>query len=82
MSMRQSSSAAVRAMFENLFWGATLVALIGVAALVAIGAAHAPRAVARAADSTQPDPRRSFGRKRGWRRLPWPVRHRGSLRVR
>lgn len=80
--MRQSSSAAVRGMFENLFWGATLVALIAVAALVAIGAAHAPRAVGRFAHAVQPDPRRSFGRKRGWRRFPWPARHRGSLRVR
>ncbi|MCJ2090124.1 hypothetical protein MKK88_29690 [Methylobacterium sp. E-005] len=54
-------------MFENLFWGATLTALIGAAALVAIGAAYGPRAARRDAEAAAPDPRRSFGRKRGWR---------------
>ncbi|MBE7201032.1 MAG: hypothetical protein INR70_24960 [Parafilimonas terrae] len=69
-------------MFENLFWGATLMALIGVAALVAIGAAYGPRAGGRNAEPAQPDPRRSFGRKRGWRRLPWAARRLGTLRPR
>jgi len=69
-------------MFENLFWGATLIALIGVAALVAIGAAHRPGDVRRVAEMAQPDPRRSFGRKRGWRRLVGAGRRPGSLRLR
>ncbi|WP_342105700.1 hypothetical protein [Methylobacterium sp. SI9] len=69
-------------MFENLFWGATLVALIGVAALVAIGAAHGPRMVGRGAEPAHLDPRRSFGRKRGWRRLSVLARQRSFLRPR
>ncbi|MCJ2070608.1 hypothetical protein MKK75_17720 [Methylobacterium sp. J-030] len=68
-------------MFENLFWGATLIALIAVAALVAIGAAHGPRMVGRDTEPAPPDPRRSFGRKRGWRRLPWAARRFGSPRL-
>lgn len=69
-------------MFENWFWGATLVALIGVAALVAIGAAQGPRVVRRNADLSQSDPRRSFGRKRRWRLLPWAARRPGTLPIR
>ncbi|MWV25931.1 hypothetical protein FVE89_28945 [Methylobacterium sp. 2A] len=69
-------------MFENLFWGATLIALIGVAALVAVGAAYRPRVVRRDMETAQPDPRRSFGRKRGWRRLPAAARRTGFLRQR
>ncbi|SDO09272.1 hypothetical protein SAMN05216360_114188 [Methylobacterium phyllostachyos] len=69
-------------MFENLFWGATLIALICVAALVAIGAAHRPRDVRRVAEVVQTDPRRSFGRKRGWRRLVGAPRRPGSVRLR
>jgi hypothetical protein len=56
-------------MFESLFWCAALVALIGSAALVAIGATIQPRIIRK--DDPYPkgiDPRRIFGRKRRWRR--------------
>ena len=32
-------------MFESLFWGAAIIALVGSAALVAIGAAVQPRII-------------------------------------
>jgi hypothetical protein len=70
-------------MFENLFWGASLVALIGSAALVAIGATLQPRIDRRDdADRYLPDPRRIFGRKRRWRRAPRIARRIGSLPLR
>ncbi|MCJ2121905.1 hypothetical protein [Methylobacterium sp. J-077] len=67
-------------MFESLFWGAAIVALIGSAALVAIGAAVQPRIVQKddlAAGIL--DPRRTFGRKRRWRRPSRVARRLGSL---
>lgn len=67
-------------MFENLFWGATLTALIGAAALVAIGAAYGPRAARRGVEPASPDPRRSFGRKRRWR-LPRGAGRLGAPRL-
>lgn len=71
-------------MFESLFWGAALVALIGSAGLVAIGATIQPRLIRK--DDPDPyvaDPRRMFGRKRRWRRAaPRVGRRLGSLPLR
>ncbi|SDA20826.1 hypothetical protein SAMN02799622_02593 [Methylobacterium sp. UNC378MF] len=67
-------------MFESVFWGAVLVALIGSAVLVAIGASVQPRLGRKMeVDPRLSDSRRTFGRKRRWprttRRLgPLPVR--------
>jgi hypothetical protein len=56
-------------MFESLFWGAALVALIGSAALVAIGSTIQPRIMRKDdLEARGYDRRRTFGRKRRWRR--------------
>jgi hypothetical protein len=70
-------------MFENLFWGAAIIALVGSAALVAIGAAVQPRIIQK--DSLASgilDPRRRFGRKRRWRRSSRVAQRLGSLPLR
>ncbi|MBA9062717.1 MULTISPECIES: hypothetical protein [Methylobacterium] len=70
-------------MFESMFWGAALVALIGSAAIVAIGASFQPGLSRRnAVDPRVPDPRRTFGRKRRWRRPPRVARRIGPLPMR
>ncbi|MBE7203077.1 MAG: hypothetical protein INR70_35510 [Parafilimonas terrae] len=66
-------------MFESWFLGPALVALIGAAALVAIGASRQAPVVRReGAGGRLPDPRRVFGRKRRWRR-PAPMARRLRL---
>jgi hypothetical protein len=70
-------------MFESLFWGAALVALIGSAGLVAIGASLQPRFFRRGAGELRlPDHRRTFGRKRRWRRPLRAGRRLGPLPLR
>ncbi|WCS26038.1 hypothetical protein LOK46_04150 [Methylobacterium sp. NMS14P] len=70
-------------MFENVFWGAVLVALIGSAALVAIGASVQPRLGRRMeVDARLSDPRRTFGRKRRWARPPRAMRRLRLLALR
>ncbi|MDP4004930.1 hypothetical protein [Methylobacterium sp. NEAU K] len=64
-------------MFESLFWGAAMVALVGSAALVAIAATVQPGIIHKDDLETRlADPRRIFGRKRRWRRA---TRRLGSL---
>ncbi|KST58893.1 MAG: hypothetical protein ABW026_03105 [Microvirga sp.] len=70
-------------MFESLFWGAAIIALVGSAALVAIGAAVQPPIIQKDdLASGILDPRRTFGRKRPWRRPSRVVRRLGSLPLR
>ncbi|MEE7504183.1 hypothetical protein ACLBXO_27295 [Methylobacterium sp. C33D] len=70
-------------MFESVFWGAVLVALIGSAALVAIGASVPPRSGRKMeVDARLSDPRRIFGRKRRWPRPPRTMRRPGLLPLR
>ncbi|MGU3388404.1 hypothetical protein ACLBYG_28160 [Methylobacterium sp. D53M] len=70
-------------MFESVFWGAVLVALIGSAALVAIGASVQPRLGRKMEmDARLADPRRTFGRKRRWARPPGTMRRPGLLPMR
>ncbi|MGH1590997.1 hypothetical protein ACRBEV_24835 [Methylobacterium phyllosphaerae] len=70
-------------MFESIFWGAALVALIGSAALVAIGASLQPRHGRRnTLDPRLTDPRRTFGRKRFRGRAPRAMRRLGPLQLR
>jgi cell division septation protein DedD len=64
-------------MFESLFWGAALLILIGAVTLVAIGAIRQPRP-----RKGQADPRRTFGRKRRWRRAAGAGRRSGVLPLR
>ncbi len=67
-------------MFESVFWGAVLVALIGSAVLVAIGASVQPRLGRKMeVDPRLSDSRRTFGRKRRW---PRTMRRLGPLPVR
>ncbi|MBP1178872.1 hypothetical protein [Methylobacterium sp. PvR107] len=56
-------------MFESFFWGAAPVVLICAVTLVAIGAIRQPRPREGQADPRLADPRRTFGRKRRWRRF-------------
>lgn len=70
-------------MFESVFWGAVVVALIGSAALVAIGATFQPRLGRKMeVDPRLSDARRTFGRKRRWARPPRAVRRLGLLPLR
>ncbi|MEE7447209.1 hypothetical protein MRF4_04965 [Methylobacterium radiotolerans] len=70
-------------MFESVFWGAVLVALIGSAALVAIGASVQPRSGrTREVDPRLSDSHRTFGRKRRWTRPPRTMRRPGPLPLR
>ena len=62
-------------MFESWFLGPALVALIGTAVGVAIGASWQARIVRKPdAEAGLADPRRVFGRKRPWHRAPRLVR--------
>jgi hypothetical protein len=63
-------------MFESFFWGAALIVLIGVVTLVAIGAIRPRKGEA---DPRRADPRRTFGRKRRWRRAAGGGRRPGFL---
>ncbi|KAA0123969.1 hypothetical protein CIW48_10865 [Methylobacterium sp. P1-11] len=70
-------------MFESVFWGAVLVALIGAAAMVAIGSSVQPRLSRRnEADPRLSDARRMFGRKRRRARPPRAMRRLGPLSLR
>ncbi|MFB0490527.1 cell division septation protein DedD [Methylobacterium sp. OAE515] len=69
-------------MFENLYWGAALLILIGAVTLVAIGAIRQPRPRKGQADPRRTDPRRTFGRKRRWRRAAGAGRRPGVLPLR
>lgn len=69
-------------MFESCFWGAALVALLGTAGLVAIGASYQPRIGLLEDDPRILDPRRVFGRKRRWRRVPAVARRLGLSQLR
>jgi hypothetical protein len=69
-------------MFENVFWGAALVILIGAAALVAIGATRQPRRRAGRTEPSVVDARRTFGRKRRWRRAAGTGRRPGFFPLR
>ncbi|MHC2105783.1 MULTISPECIES: hypothetical protein [unclassified Methylobacterium] len=70
-------------MFESLFWGAAIMALVGSAALVAIGAAVQPRIIQKdEVGSGILDSRRTFGRKRRWRRPSRVTRRLGWLPLR
>ena len=74
-------------MFENLYWGAALLILIGAVTLVAIGAIRQPRPRKGRPDPRRPDPRRAdprrtFGRKRRWRRAAGAGRRPGFLPLR
>jgi hypothetical protein len=60
-------------MLESWFLGPALVALVGTAVLVALGARRPPPIAGRA----HADPRRVFGRKRRWRRIFGLARRRG-----
>ena len=67
-------------MFESLFWGAAIVALVGSAALVAVAASVQPTIVHKDEFAPRlPDPRRRFGRKRPWRRAFRTTRRLDSL---
>lgn len=69
-------------MFESLFWGAALTALIGAVTLVAIGAIRQSRPRKGRPDPRRADPRRTFGRKRSWRRAAGAGRRPGFLPLR
>lgn len=69
-------------MFENLFWGAALLILIGAVTLVALGAIRQSRPRKGQADPHRADPRRTFGRKRRWRRAAGAGRRPGVLPLR
>lgn len=69
-------------MFESLFWGAALTVLIGAVTLVAIGAIRQPRPRKGGSDPRRADPRRTFGRKRRWRRAAGAGRRPGFLPLR
>jgi hypothetical protein len=69
-------------MFESFFWGAALIVLIGVVTLVAIGAIRPLRPRKGEADPRRADPRRTFGRKRRWRRAAGGGRRPGFLPLR
>ena len=70
-------------MFESWFLGPALVALIGTAVMVAIGASWQPTGGRKEdAEARSADPRRVFGRKRRWRRAPGIARRLGVLPLR